>query len=83
MNWSVSRSKSNVKELMWNQVLDLKKFGGYGKNVKLKSRSKWAFEFLRYLMVLRFLNDPNGLVLDLIFSKVDWGLIIIVCLEML
>ena len=26
--------------------------------------------FLGYLMVLRFLNDPNGLILDLIFSKV-------------
>ena len=83
MNWSVSRSKSNVKELMWSQVLDLKKFGGCGKNMEFKSRSEWAFKFLRYLMVLRFLNDPNGLVLDLIFSKVDWGLIIIVCLKML
>ena len=68
---------------MWSQILDLKKFGGCGGNVEFKSRSEWAFEFLRYLMVLRFLNDPNGLVLDLIFSKVVWSLIIIVCLEML
>ena len=82
LNWLVSRSKSNVKELMWSQVLDLKKFGGCGGNVEFKSRLEWAFEFfLKYLMVLRFLNDPNGLVLDLIFSKVVWSLIIIVCLE--
>ena len=52
---------------MWSQVLDLKKFGSCDGNVKFKNMSKWAFEFLRYLMVLRFLNDPNGLVLDLIF----------------
>ena len=68
---------------MWSQVLDLKEFGGCGGNVEFKSRSKWAFEFLRYLMVLRFLNDPNGLVLDLILSEIIWSLIIIVCLEML
>ena len=68
---------------MWSQVLDLKKFGGCGGNVEFKNRSECAFEFLRYLMVLRFLNDPNGLVLDLIFSKVVWSLIIIICLEML
>ena len=55
---------------MWSQVFDLKKFGGCGGNVEFKSRLEWAFEFLKYLMVLRFLNDPNGLVLDLIFSKV-------------
>ena len=66
---------------MWSQVFDLKKFGGCGENVKFKSRSEWAFKFLRYLMVLRFLNDPNVLVLDLIFSKVIWSLIIIVYLE--
>ena len=83
MNLSVSRSKSNVKELMWSQVLDLKKFGGCGGNVEFRSRSEWAFEFLRYLMVLRFLNDPNGLVLDFTFSNIVWSLIIIVCLEML
>ena len=76
-----SLEKRNVKELMWSQVFDLKKFGGYGGNVEYKSRSVWAFKFLRYLMVLRFLNDPNGLVLDLVFSKVVWSLIIIVCLE--
>ena len=68
---------------MWIQVLDLKKFGSCDGNVKFKNMSKWAFEFLRYLMVLRFLNDPNGLILDLVFSKVVWSLIIIVCLEML
>ena len=28
-----------------------------------------AYEFLKYLMVLRFLNNPNRLILDLIFSK--------------
>ena len=28
-----------------------------------------AYEFLEYLMVLRFLNNPNRLILDLIFSK--------------
>ena len=78
-----SLEKRNVKELMWSQVLDLKEFGGCGRNVKFKSKSKWAFEFLRYLMVLWFLNDPNGLVLDLIFSKVVWSLIIIVYLKML
>ena len=55
---------------MWNQVLDLKKFGSCDGNVKIKSESEWAFDFLRYLMVLRFLNDPNGLVLNFIFSKV-------------
>ena len=54
MNWSVSRNKSNVKELMWSQVLDLKKFGGCDGNVEFKSRPEQAFEFLRYLMVLSF-----------------------------
>ena len=48
------KSKSNVKELMWSQVLDLNKFGGCGGNVESKSRSEQAFEFLRYLMVLSF-----------------------------
>ena len=57
------------KNWLWSQVFDLKEFGGYGENVKFKSRSEWAFDFLRYLMVLRFLNDPNGLVLDFILSK--------------
>ena len=55
---------------MWSQVFYLKKFGGCGGNVEFKSRSEWAFEFLRNLMILRFLNDPNELVLDFIFSKV-------------
>ena len=54
MNWSVLKSKSNVKELMWSQVLDLNKFGGCGGNMESKSRSKQAFEFLKYLMVLSF-----------------------------
>ena len=35
----------------------------------LSSEPERAFEFLRYLMVIRFLNDPNGLVLDFILSK--------------
>ena len=68
---------------MWSQVLDLKEFGGCGGNVEFKSRSEWAFKFLKYLMVLRFLNDPNGLVLDFTFSNIVWSLIIIVFLEML
>ena len=67
MNWSVLKSKNNVKELMWSQVFYLKKFGGCDGNVEFKSRSEQAFEFLRYLMLLRFLNDPNGFTLDLIF----------------
>ena len=44
-------------------------FGGYDENVGLRSGSEGVFEFLRYLMVIRFLNDPNGLVLDPILSK--------------
>ena len=28
-----------------------------------------AYEFLKYLMVLRFLNNPNRFILDLIFSE--------------
>ena len=35
----------------------------------LRSEPEGAFKFLRYLMIIRFLNDPNGLVLDLILSK--------------
>ena len=45
MNWSVLRSKSNVKEFMWSQVLDLKEFRGCGGDVKFKSRLERAFEF--------------------------------------
>ena len=30
---------------------------------------KGTFEFLRYIMVIRFLNDSNGLVPDFILSK--------------
>ena len=54
---------------MWSQVLDLKKFGSCDGNVGFRSGSEGAFEFLRYLIVIRFLNDPNGLVLDFILSK--------------
>ena len=68
---------------MWSQVFYLRKFGGCEGNVEFKSRSEWTFEFLRYLMVLRFLNDPNGVILDLSFSKVVWSLIIIVGLKIL
>ena len=46
-----------------------KDFGGCNENVGLRSGSEGAFEFLRYLMVIRFLNDSNGLVLDFILSK--------------
>ena len=45
--------------MMWSQVFDKKIIRGYCENVKFRSGSEWAFEFLRYLMVLRFLNDHN------------------------
>ena len=42
-----------------------------------------VFKFLRYLMVLRFLNDPNGFVLHLIFSKIVQNLIFVIVTEWL
>ena len=68
---------------MWGQVLDLKKFGSCDGNVKFRSVQEGVFKFLRYLMVLKFLNDTNGFVLDLIFSKIVRSLIINIYLEML
>ena len=69
--------------MMWSQVLDKKIIRGYCENVKFRSGSEWAFEFLRYLMVLRFLNDPNKLILDFILAKFVRHLIVNVYLEML
>ena len=57
----------------WFEVnFDLKKIlGGWDRNVKFRNRPEEVFEFLRYLMVIRFLNDLNGLILDLILSKFE------------
>ena len=46
-----------------------KNLGGCDGNEGLRSEPEWVFEFLRYFIVIKFLNDPNGLVLDLILSK--------------
>ena len=51
--------------------------------MKFKSGPEEVFKFLRYLMVLRFLNDPNRLILDFILAKFVRSLIVNVDLEML
>ena len=58
-------------------------FGGCDGNVKFRSGLKEVFRFLRYLMVLRFLNDLNRLILDFILAKCVRSLILNVYLEML
>ena len=39
--------------------------------MKFRSGPEGVFKFLRYLMVIKFLNDLNGFVLDLILSKFE------------
>ena len=39
--------------------------------MKFRNRPEEVFEFLRYLMVIRFLNELNRVVLDLILSKFE------------
>ena len=55
--------------MIWSQVFHLKNFKGWDGKVKFRNGSEEAYEIFKYLMVLRFLNNPNGLILDLIFSK--------------
>ena len=55
--------------------LDLKIFGGCDGNAKFRNEPEEAYEFLRYLRILRFLDDPNRFVLGIIFSKVVRSLI--------
>ena len=75
MIWSFSSSKSNFKGLIWSQILIWKNSGGCDGNAKFKNGPEEAYEFLRYLRILRFLDDPNRFVLDIIFSKVVRSLI--------
>ena len=44
-------------------------FGEGDDNVGLKSGLRGVFKFLKYSMVIEFLNDPNGLTLDFILLK--------------
>ena len=52
---------NNLFEQFQGVSVILKKFEGFGENVEFRSGSKWAFKFLRYIMVLRFLNDLDRL----------------------
>ena len=58
-------------------------FGGCDGNVKFRSGPEEVFKFLRYLMVLKFLNDPNRLIFYFILAKFVRNLIVNVDLEML
>ena len=44
-------------------------YWGWDGNVKFRKGLKEVFRFLRCLMVIRFLNDLNGLVSNFILSK--------------
>ena len=52
-----------------------KNIGGCDRNFKFKNGLEEVYEFLRYLRILRFLNDPNRFALDIIFIKVVRSLI--------
>ena len=52
---------NNLFEQFQGVSVILKKFKSFGENVEFRSGSKWAFKFLRYIMVLRFLNDFDRL----------------------
>ena len=61
--------------MIWSQISIWRNFGGCDGNAKFRNRLGEAYEFLRYSRILRFLDDPNRFVLDIIFSKVVWILI--------
>ena len=64
--------------MIWSQILIWRNFGGCDGNAKFRNGPEEAYEFLRYLRILRFLDDPNRFVLDIIlffFSKVVRSLI--------
>ena len=58
-------------------------FWDWDGNVKFRKGPKEVFEFLRCLMELRFLNDPNRFTLDFMLANYVWSLIINVYLEIL
>ena len=58
-------------------------FWGWDENVKFRKELEEVFEFLRCLMVLRLLNDPNRFTLDFMLANYVRSLIVNVYLEML
>ena len=61
--------------MIWSQISIWRNFGGCDGNAKFKNGPEEAYEFLRYLRILRFLDDPNRFVLGIIFNKVVRSLI--------
>ena len=61
--------------MIWSQISIWRNFGGCDGNAKFRNELEEAYEFLRYLKILRFLNDPNRFALDIIFIKVVRSLI--------
>ena len=52
-----------------------KKIDGCDGNAKFRNEPEEVYEFLKYLRILRFLNDPNRFALEIIFIKVVRSLI--------
>ena len=67
--------KSNFKGLIWSQISICRNFGGFNGNAKFRDGLEVTYEFLRYLRILKSLDEPNRFVLDIIFSKVVRSLI--------
>ena len=58
-------------------------FWGWDGNVKFRNGPEEVFKFLKCLMVLRLLNDPNRFTLDFMLTNYVRSLIVNVYLEML